>query len=270
MTESDGEEQKVESFTVEANIGSDKARSKSDGQYVSVPLPDEVRELGFGPGDTVYIGLDSEFVGDDEVDYLHGSREEISRHGLSIREKEDLDPGLFVRVPIEYTFHREGQSFHGLEKGDDLVVELDYVGGRFRVYRAEEYPYRLRQLSEEDVFPEMKAPGIAGLGVAVLNRLVVDQYAEITGVPSRVSQGEVFVVEVTAEMLDLERVIVQVREESEPGFTDVKSYDEIRGDELSEELDFNLPEKGVFEIRLRVRYGDGEVESSEVKTVEIV
>lgn len=263
-------EDKVDSFTVESNIGSDKARKKSDGQYVSVPLPNEVRELGFEPGDAVYIGLDSEFVDDEEVHYLRGNSEEISRHSLSIRQKEDLDPELFVRIPIEYTFHREGQSFYGLEADDNLVVELDYIGNRFRVYRAEEYPYRLRQLSEEDVFPEMKSPGLAGLGSLVLNHLLVDQYAEIPDIPSRVSADESFEVGVAAEMPALERVIVQVREESEPGFTDVRSYDEFSGNELAKKLDFRLPERGVFEVRLWVEYGADEADSSEVRTVEVV
>jgi hypothetical protein len=261
---------KVDSFTVDSNIGSDKARRRSDGQYISVPLPDEVEEIGLKAGDKVYVDLDSEFVDDEEVHYLRYEKEEISRHDLSIRENEDLKTELYVRIPIEYTFHRESQSFHGLGKDEDLVVELDYVGDRFRVYRAEEYPYRLRQLSEQDVFPEMKSPGLAGLGSLVLNRLLVDQYAEITSIPSRVSMGESFEVGVAVEMPDLDRVIVQVREESEPGFTDVKSYDEIRGSELAKKFPLTLPERAVFEVRLWVHYGGGEAESSEGQTVEVL
>jgi len=260
----------VESFTVEANIGSDKARKSSDGRYVSTPLPDEILELGFSEGDTVFLDLESESVDGEEVDYIRGSSESIGRHSLTIRRRSDFSPELFVRIPIEYTFHREGQSFHGLDRDDDLVVEVDHTGNEFRIYRGEEYPIRLKQLSTDNVFPEMKAPGIAGLGVTVLNQLLVEEYAEITGVPSRVSAGEEFEVGVPVQLPGLEKIVLQKREQGEPGFTDVETINEVaENEEVVEDVSVSLSERGVFEFRVWVEYRDGS-EGSEVQEVEVV
>lgn len=148
----------VDSFTVKARTGSDKPRQKTDGDYLSCPLPEEILDYGFEPGEKVYVSLGSDVVDGEEIYFIRVSYEEIGRHRLNIRTREDLYPSDFIRIPIEYTFHREEQSFHGLEKGDEMVVELDSSSDEFRVYTSEDFRYRLEQLSEQGVLPLVRSP----------------------------------------------------------------------------------------------------------------
>lgn len=259
----------VDSFSVKARTGSDKPRQSSDGKYLSCPLPEEITDHGFEPGSRVYLKLESSVVDGEEIFFIRVGHEEIGRHRLKIRSRRDFDPNDFIRIPIEYTFHREGQSFYGLEKGDDLVVELDYNDNKFRIYRAEEYPARLRQLSTDDVFPVMKTPGIAGLGITELNQLLLDRYAEITSVPRQVSVGEEFEVSGSVQLPGLEKIVIQKRRQGAPGFTDVGTIEVVEDDEVVEKVPISLSERGVFELRLWVEYQEGS-ESSEVQEVEVV
>jgi hypothetical protein len=153
----------VEAFTVEANIGSDKARKSSDGRYISCPLPDEVRELGFEVGDKLSLALESDVVDGEEVYFVRYSREDIGRHSLQIRINEENNPELYIRIPIEYTFYREGQPFHGLDKDDQITVEANYRDSEIRIYPQEDYTTRLKQLADDGVFPEFKKPIFAPL-----------------------------------------------------------------------------------------------------------
>ena len=155
----------VDSFTVKARAGSDKPRKSSDGQYLSCPLPEEIQDHGFEPGDRVYLTLESDTVDGEEIFFVRVGHGKIGRHRLKIRTRNDFDPNDFIRIPIEYTFHREGQSFHGLEKGDELVVELDSQGEEFRVYTSRDFRYRLKQLSDEGVLPTVRSPDGARLEI---------------------------------------------------------------------------------------------------------
>jgi hypothetical protein len=153
----------VEAFTVEANIGSDKARKSSDGRYISCPLPDEVGDLGFEVGDRVSLKLVREHREDVDTYFIRCSTEDIGRHSLQIRVNEENNPELFIRIPIEYTFYREGQSFHGLDKNDRLTVEVNYGDGEFRIYTADDFRFRLKELSEDGLPPTVKTPVFAPL-----------------------------------------------------------------------------------------------------------
>ena len=95
--------------------------------------------------------------------FIRCSTEDIGRHSLQIRINEENNPELFIRIPIEYTFYRENQSFHGLDKNDRLTVEVNYEDGEFRIYTADDFRYRLKELSGEGLPPTVKTPVFAPL-----------------------------------------------------------------------------------------------------------
>lgn len=149
----------VDAYTVQARKSSDKYRKKTDGQYLAIHLPDDIDRIGLERGDLVYVSLGSQQINGHEIWYLRVSEQEITRHSMKIRYRKDLYPRNFITVPIEYTFYRENQSFHGLNPGDDLNLELKFIDKEAWIYTAEDFRYRLSQIGQNgDVPPVIKQP----------------------------------------------------------------------------------------------------------------
>ena len=264
----------IEAYTVEARTGSDKARKSSDGQYLSVHLPEHIQSLGFEEGDSVYLDLSSSEVDGHEIFYLKGSKEEISRHSLKIRKRDDLYPPYFVRLPIEYTFHREEQSFHGLEPGDELNVEVDRDKEEFRIYTADDFRYRSKQFSDEyGLPPVVKQPskGIPLLGGSLASMLSGGrEYARIANdPPDEVEAGSKFSVKAEVSAPELDNASLQHREPDGLIWSSVYSLNEVEGRYAKFSGEFSFDELGEHEFRVNANHMNDPVRS-EVHTVTVV
>lgn len=255
MTEGDKEEQKVESFTVEANIGSDKARKESDGQYFSTPLPDQVKKIGLEAGDSVFLSLETDEIEGEEVSFIRGSTDEISRHELTVRHREDFFLNLFVRIPIEYTYYREGQSFYGLGKGDELIVELDYLENEFRVYRADEYMLRVSQLASSNVFPKVKSPSLGNELPMDLMKELVDVYFDLIEFPDVVDVGDSVEITVAANLPDLGSVRLAAKAPGQEDFQEFGYSDDIESDSTVFRAEYCPEVQGAHQIRGSAEFG---------------
>jgi hypothetical protein len=149
-------------FTVNARTGTDRPRRSSEGEYMAVPLPDEIEDIGFSVGDRPYVKLDSHEFQGKTIEYMRVSKQRLqTRHKYTIRRREDLHPELFLRIPVEYTDASADTSFAGLKKDDDLAVELNKPEKEIRVYTPSHSQKRRTELTYEGKTPKITTPTIA-------------------------------------------------------------------------------------------------------------
>lgn len=147
---------------VRARQPAERYRHSSSGEYYALPLPQDITKYGFEAGDSVYLSLETPDEVE-EVRYLKVSREESSRHKLKIRRREDRYPEHFLTLPIEYSEYNKKSPFRGIEKDDEVVVEITPKESAARIYRREDYQMRHNYLAEKGRTPELKAPVIIPL-----------------------------------------------------------------------------------------------------------
>jgi hypothetical protein len=149
------------SYAVKLRPYSDKYSHTTPGQYLEIPIPDEIEQLGVEHGDTVYL----DFVSAQDPAYIRISFSDTgTRHDLKLKYRDDLHPKYAVTLPIEYTVHRDDSPFKGLGRDDTVTVEFNYGSQpEVRIYTEEGYRKRTTQLVTDDLTPTLKAPALASL-----------------------------------------------------------------------------------------------------------
>ncbi|KAB7514613.1 hypothetical protein DM867_05700 [Halosegnis rubeus] len=153
-------------YPVEVRKYSDKASISTSGEYLEVPLSDDVEELGLGQGDKLYMVLDRSDT--DTGGYLKISIDQLEDrgrvHSLLLKKNEASSPSYAVSIPAEYSVHSGLSPFQGLEQGDTVIVEVDNDDGLIRVYQPSDYRSRLEKLVENESTPDIRVPTVlAGL-----------------------------------------------------------------------------------------------------------
>lgn len=149
------------SYAVELRPYSDKYSHTTPGQYLEIPIPDEVEQLGVEHGDTVYL----DFVADGDPSHIRISFSDTgTRHELKLKYRDDLHPRYAVTFPTEYTVHRENSPFKGFERDNTVTVEFNYGSQpEIRIYTEEGYRERTAELVSNNLTPTIKAPALASL-----------------------------------------------------------------------------------------------------------
>lgn len=149
------------SYAVKLRPYSDKYSHTTPGQYLEIPIPDEIEQLGVERGDTVYL----DFVSTEDPAYIRISFSDTgTRHDLKLKYRDDLHPKYAVTFPTEYTVHRDNTPFKGFGRDDTVTVEFNYgLEPEIRVYTEEGYRERTTELVSDDLTPTLKAPALASL-----------------------------------------------------------------------------------------------------------
>jgi len=149
------------SYAVELRPYSDKYSHTTPGKYLEIPIPDEIEQLGFEYGDTVYL----DFVSTEDPAHIRISFSDTgTRHDLKLKYRDDLHPKHAVTFPTEYTVHRDDSPFKGFGRDDTVTVEFNYgLEPEIRVYTEEGYRERTTELVSDDLTPTLKAPALASL-----------------------------------------------------------------------------------------------------------
>ncbi|WP_336328318.1 hypothetical protein [Halovenus sp. HT40] len=150
----------ITAYAVDLRIYKDQASVTTPGNYLEIPLPDEVADFeGVEIGEkSFYVHL----VKDDDFSYLrYTPDDDSSRHFLKLKEKSGSDPSLAVSLPAEYAVTYNLSPFQGMEHGDRVNIEIREDENEIRVYTPEEFPHRVKQLSEEGTLTDFDTPVIA-------------------------------------------------------------------------------------------------------------
>lgn len=150
----------ITAYAVDLRIYKDQASVTTPGNYLEIPLPDEVADFeGVEIGEKYfYVHL----VKDDDFSYLrYTPDDDSSRHFLKLKEKSGSNPSLAVSLPAEYAVTYDLSPFQGMEHGDRVNIEIREEENEIRVYTPEDFPHRVQQLSEEGTLTDFDTPVIA-------------------------------------------------------------------------------------------------------------
>jgi hypothetical protein len=132
-------------YAVELRVLSHKYRRGERRDFLGVPLPTDVSDIGITGGQRLRLSEEYDDVGYVSVNLLDED-EPSTRYDYKVRENTDWYPPLIVRLPIEWTDHNEISSFFGAEKGDQLVVEMNRETGELRIYNQRQYQNRMTEV----------------------------------------------------------------------------------------------------------------------------
>jgi hypothetical protein len=160
------------SYAVELRPYSDKYSHTTPGEYLEIPIPDEIEKLGFEYGDTVYM----DFVSADDASYIRIKFSDTgTRHDLKLKYRDDRYPRYAVTFPTEYTVTRDDSPFQGIGRDETVTVEFNYGSEpEIRIYTEEGYRERTAQLVSEDLTPTIRAPVIGYLLNIFRDKLNID------------------------------------------------------------------------------------------------
>lgn len=117
-------------------------------------LPDEIGMLGLEKGDSIEIEKDeaSSDPYPGTVPYLVGRKPDDESEG---EYKIFTDGSKRLRISIT-----RWKDLFNEDEDVPIVVEVNRQEQEFRIYRNEDYHYRLQELHEENIFPQLKQKGI--------------------------------------------------------------------------------------------------------------
>jgi hypothetical protein len=153
-------------YPVKLRKYSDKASISTPGEYLEIPLSDDIEEIGLTKGDDLQMTLRKS--GFESIRYLKISGNDLQDrgrvHSLSLKRNEDSSPSYAVSIPVEYSVHSDLSPFQGLEQDDTVIVELNSSSELIRVYQPSDYQNRLEELVESEATPDIRVPTVlAGL-----------------------------------------------------------------------------------------------------------
>jgi len=150
----------ITAYAVDLRIYRDQASVTTPGEYLEIPLPDEV--AGF---EDVEVGKKSFYANlqkNEDISYVrYTPDDDSSRHFLKLKEKSGSDPSLAVSLPTEYAVTNGRSPFQGMEHGDRVNIEIREEENEIRVYTPEDFPHRVKQLSEEGTLTDFDTPVVA-------------------------------------------------------------------------------------------------------------
>lgn len=268
--------ERIEAYNVGVRKVDEKARKDSDGVYLAVHLPEEINEIGLSEGDHLYLDLQSMEINGTEVYFIKASEDRISRHKLKIHYRGDLYPRHYVRIPIEYTFNRENQSFHGLEPGDGLTAELRYIEGELFIFTPEGYRYRSLRISEDEGLPPTVAQPSGGV---IVGGNDTASEVDVVAIPTdSVEVGNEFSVIGRVLTPRIDSVMFQFRKKGDnlwnnrkfdPHSRSIDLVDDYYKDGKIDSLRLSFPVLGKYEFRVLLINRLGHF-SSDIHTVTIV
>lgn len=149
------------SYAVKLRPYSDKYSHTTPGEYLEIPIPDEIEQFGFEHGDTVYM----DFASADDPPYIRIRFSDTgTRHDLKLKYRDDRYPRHAVTFPTEYTVTRDDSPFQGFGRDKTVTVEFSYGSEpEMRIYTEEGYRKRTAELVSDDLTPTLKAPSLASL-----------------------------------------------------------------------------------------------------------
>jgi hypothetical protein len=138
-------------YPTELEYGSNKVGVQASGDYLGVPLSDDLEATGFlqegedGWEGRVELSIESEqHAGSEATSILMKPTEENSRYSYKIRTRPTREAKYLVRLPPEWYEHDQSNPFYGLEKGDRVTVVVERgEDPAIKVYRTEDYQARL-------------------------------------------------------------------------------------------------------------------------------
>jgi len=153
-------------YPVKVRKYSEKASISTPGEYLEIPLSDDIEDLGLTTGDDIQMTLSKS--GFESIRYLKISGNDLQdrgrTHSLSLKRNEDSSPSYAVSIPVEYSVHSDLSPFQGLEQGDTVIVEVNSSSELISVYQPSDYQNRLEELVESEATPDIRVPAVlAGL-----------------------------------------------------------------------------------------------------------
>ncbi|ELY83620.1 hypothetical protein [Natrinema altunense] len=153
-------------YPTELEYGSNKVGVQASGDYLGVPLSDDLEETGFlqegedGWEGRVELSIESEWYGGEEARFiLMKPTEENSRYSYKIRTRPTREAKYLVRIPPEWYEHNMANPFYGLEKGDRVTVVVERgEDPAIKVYQMEDYQLRL---DAGNVDVDIRLPSVA-------------------------------------------------------------------------------------------------------------
>jgi len=138
----------VTAYAVELRLYKDQATVKTPGKYLEIPVPECLADFdGVKPGEkSFYAHLEN----GQEFSYLRFSVEDRNpRHHLKLKDKNRGNTNLAVSLPTEFAVHNDRSPFRGVSAGDSVNIEIREEDNEFRLFRTEDFPYRVKELSKE-------------------------------------------------------------------------------------------------------------------------
>lgn len=150
------------SYAAEVRILDKKGMGGGRGivEYPGVPLPDEdLAELGVAPGDRLGLSRETEEYPGVEIHSIVYALDGSGEKTRQIRGGSASKPTWLISLPyewvepVEYPIDSDEEpSFLPLEDGEHVVLELDRSEELLRLYRNEDYMYRLGGLAADEAF----------------------------------------------------------------------------------------------------------------------
>ena len=134
-------------YTVEI----DDYSTSTSGEYLGVPLPEDIEEIGAKPGKYLEISAQT---GDDN--HIRATpQEKNSAEARKIQERSDRSPKYFVSLPKKLIEYSNSSPFKDVENGEVAYVEIRHDPGdeHLRFYRMDDYEER-----EDSTTPRFKKP----------------------------------------------------------------------------------------------------------------
>lgn len=260
-------------YPVPTWLVSDYFRHETSGKYFGAPLPESIEEEPFDIDESSYITL--KIVSGDAPHILatkfEGTDDEAGRYEMSVQKREDRHPSYFIQFPSEFTNHNESSPVYGIQKGDDLNVEIDFSNAEIRIYRAEDYGLRSQELSAQGESPLVKAPFLLGLYSGMAD-YIDDQpgveWVWINSLPRTASSGEMLKIEGIAIGTDLDKMALKVRKEGETVWDHFKSKSCSRN-KCSMERRFHIQDSDNLEFKVSATAVNSEYKDSRIEKVRV-
>jgi len=149
-------------YPVKVRKYSEKASISTPGEYLEIPLSDDIEDLGLTTGDDIQMTLSKS--GFESIRYLKISGNDLQDrgriHSLSLKRNEDSSPSYAVSIPVEYSVHSDLSPFQGLEQDDTVIVEVNSSSELISVYQPSDYQSRLEELVESEATPDIRVPAV--------------------------------------------------------------------------------------------------------------
>jgi len=146
-------------------------RHSSSGDYIGVPLSDEIENLGWQEGDYIHLEIHSTPT-ENGASFIKGVKSSADgRHCMKLQKREDRHPPYILQLPIEYTEFNDRSPLFNYSENDEINVEINLDTSEVRFYKTESYPARYRELTDSDIEPRIMTP----IGVGIFEYTVDDR-----------------------------------------------------------------------------------------------
>ena len=125
----------------------DSYSEQYSGNYLGVPLPEDIEEIGLSDDDRLHVAIKQEVLRDGEITVLQARKSDTDgRYDFTIQRRDDRKIKYLVALSQEFTEHNPQSPVYGFEEGDEVVVAIhrSEEDERISIYRPGDYRVRMQ------------------------------------------------------------------------------------------------------------------------------